>query len=56
MKIYQVEVIWANGLQHSYCIDEKRRPVEQQKLDQYNYLKSYNIKEIDSLQAQKLTK
>ena len=47
MKYYQVNVTWQNGLQHSYSIDEKLKQIEEQKLDQYKHLKTYNIQEID---------
>ena len=56
MKYFQVDVTWTSGLTHTYCIEEKIKPVEQQKLDQYNHLKTYNIHEIDEEIYQKLIK
>lgn len=56
MKYFQIDVTWTSGLTHTYGVNEKVKPTEQQKLDQYTYLKNYNITEIDKVIYQKLKK
>ena len=56
MKYFQIDVTWTSGLTHTYCVNEKVKPTEQQKLDQYTYLRDYNITEIDEVIYQKLKK
>tara|TARA_R110000772_G_scaffold156011_1_gene267087 strand:- start:173 stop:343 length:171 start_codon:yes stop_codon:yes gene_type:complete len=56
MKYFQIDVTWTSGYHHTYCVDEKIRLTEKQKLDQYTHLKDYNITEIDEINYKKFKK